>query len=302
MLDIIVRAGCFVAIILLGYLLRKFGFFKPEDFNVLSKIVIKITLPASIVYSFSGKEIDPSMLIITLIGISGGVIYMAIAWLSNMRSSKEKKAFEILNTAGYNIGNFTMPFVQSFLGPMGVITTSLYDTGNAFVTLGGAYGIASMVKDNQGFSMKRLLKTLVRTLPFDCYVIMTTLTMLHITLPAPVISLAEIIANGNAFIAMLMLGVGFQLSGNKSQIRQITRILFVRYSVAILMALGCYYLTPFDMDVRRALMILAFSPLPCSAPAFTKEIKEDVGLSSAINSITIIISIICIVAILLITL
>ena len=302
MLDIIVRAGCFVAIILLGYLLRKFKFFKPEDFNILSKIVIKITLPASIVYSFSGKEIDPSMLIITLIGISGGLIYMGVSLLLNLRSSKEKKAFELLNTSGYNIGNFTMPFVQSFLGPMGVITTSLYDTGNAFVTLGGAYGIASMIKDNQGFSMKRLFKTLVRTLPFDCYVIMTTLTMLHITLPSPVISLAEIIANGNAFIAMLMLGVGFQLNGNKSQIRQISRILLVRYSIAILMAVGCYYLAPFDMDVRRALMILAFSPLPCSAPAFTKEIKEDVGLASAINSITIIISLICIVGILLITL
>ena len=55
MQEILVRAGCFVAIILLGYTLRKVGYFKSEDFSVLSKIVIKITLPASIVYSFSGK-------------------------------------------------------------------------------------------------------------------------------------------------------------------------------------------------------------------------------------------------------
>ena len=62
MQEILVRAGCFVAVILLGYMLRRIGFFKAEDFKVLSKIVLKITLPAAIVYSFSGKEIDPSML------------------------------------------------------------------------------------------------------------------------------------------------------------------------------------------------------------------------------------------------
>ena len=53
MLDIIVRAGCFVAIIILGYFLKKVGVFKEQDFSVLSKVVMKITLPAAIVSSFS---------------------------------------------------------------------------------------------------------------------------------------------------------------------------------------------------------------------------------------------------------
>ena len=135
MLDIIVRAGCFVAIIILGYFLKKIGVFKEQDFSVLSKVVMKITLPAAIVSSFSGKEIDHSMLTIVLLGLGGGVIYMLMGFLLNLRASKEKRAFEILNLPGYNIGNFTMPFVQSFLGPAGVITTSLFDTGNAMVLM-----------------------------------------------------------------------------------------------------------------------------------------------------------------------
>ena len=44
MADILTRAGCFIAIILLGMVLRRVGFFKQEDFYVLSKIVVKITL------------------------------------------------------------------------------------------------------------------------------------------------------------------------------------------------------------------------------------------------------------------
>lgn len=296
------RAGCFVAIIVLGYALRKINFFKEGDFRVLSGIVIKITLPAAIVYSFSGKEIDTSLLFIVLLGLGGGLIYMGIGWLLNRRAGREQQAFEILNTSGYNIGNFTMPFVQSFLGPMGVITTSLFDTGNACVCLGGSYSVASIVKDNNGFSVKRIAKALLKSVPFDCYVIMIVLNLLHVTLPKPVVSFAEIIANGNAFMAMLMIGVGFRLSGDRKQIGRIVRILAVRYGVAALFAVGCFFLLPFSLEVRQALMILAFSPIASAAPAFTQELEGDVGLASALNSLSIVISIVCIVGLLVVTL
>lgn len=302
MLDIVARAGCFVAIIVLGYVLRRIGFFKEEDFKVLSKIVIKITLPAAIVYSFSGKEIDPSMLLLGLIGLGGGVIYMLLAYVLNRRNGKEQQAFEILNTSGYNIGNFTLPFVQSFLGPMGVITTSLFDTGNACVCLGGSYSVASIVKENSGFSIKRILKALSKSVAFDCYVVMITLNLLHISLPAPAVSFAEIIANGNAFMAMLMIGVGFKLTGDKKQLGSIIRILLVRYLVALIIAVGAFYLLPFSLEVRQAVVILAFSPIASAAPAFTEELKGDVGLSSAVNSISIVCSIIFIVLLLMIML
>lgn len=302
MQDILVRAGCFVAIIIIGFFLRKIGFFKAEDFSVLSRIVVKITLPASIIYSFSGKDFDPSLLCLAFVGLGSGIIYMVIAYLLNMRASKDQQAFEVLNTAGLNIGAFTMPFAQCFFGPMGVIATSLCDLGNAMIGLGGAYSIAAMIKDKKGFSLKHLGKNLITSFPFDCYVVMTILALLHIPLPAPVVSCAEIIANGNAFMAMLMLGVGFHLSGNKSQINQIVRILSVRYLVSIALALICYFLLPFALEVRQALVILVFSPLPTAAPGFTHEINGDVGLSSALNSISIIISIVCIVALLLIML
>lgn len=296
------RAGCFIAIIVLGYALRKINFFKEGDFRVLSRIVIKITLPAAIVYSFSGKEIDTSLLFIVLLGLGGGLVYMGIGWLMNRRAGREQQAFEILNTSGYNIGNFTMPFVQSFLGPMGVITTSLFDTGNACVCLGGAYSVASIVKDNNGFSVKRIAKALIKSVPFDCYVIMIVLNLLHVTLPSPVVSFAEIIANGNAFMAMLMIGVGFRLSGDRKQIGRIVRILAVRYGVAALFAVGCFFLLPFSLEVRQALMILAFSPIASAAPAFTQELEGDVGLASALNSLSIVISIVCIVGLLVVTL
>ena len=41
MSEILVRAGCFCAIIMMGFILKKASFFRKEDFALLSKIVIR---------------------------------------------------------------------------------------------------------------------------------------------------------------------------------------------------------------------------------------------------------------------
>ncbi len=298
MLDILVRAGSFAAIIVIGYVLKRVGFFKDSDFGILSKIVMKITLPASIITSFAGKTIDPTMLTIALLGLGGGILYILMGFLLNLRGAKEKRAFEILNLPGYNIGNFTMPFVQSFLGPTGVIVTSLFDVGNAFVCLGGAFGVASMVQDGGGFSFKRIFRALLKSLPFICYVTMTVLVLCHVPIPSAITEFTGIVGSANAFLAMLMIGVGFKLGGDRSQIGSILKILITRYSIAAVLALCFYFFLPFSLEARQALVILVFSPIGSAIPAFTHDLKGDVGLSSAINSFSIICSIVIIVTLL----
>lgn len=297
--DVLIRAMSFVVIIFLGYQLRKIGFFKEEDFHVLSKIVLKITLPAAIITSVANKEVAVSMLSVSLLGLSFGILYVVLAYLMTIRSSKEQRAFEILNIAGYNIGNFTLPFVQSFLGPAGVITVSLFDTGNAFICLGGAHCIASIVKGEGGnVSFKAIAGKMVRSLPFDMYILMTALAIFHIHVPKIVTELSGIIGNANAFMAMLMIGVGFKLSSDRSQMGTVAKILIVRYGVAALLAFGCFFLLPFPLEFRQALTLLVFSPIASAAPAYTAALKGDIGMSSAVNSFSIVISIICMVVLL----
>ena len=298
MLEILTRAGCFVAIIILGYFLKRIGFFKESDFTILSRITLRITLPAAIITSFGGKEIDRSLLVLVLLAILCGFIYIGIGFFSNLHHSKEKRAFDMLNLPGYNIGTFVIPFAQSFLGPMGVIATSLFDTGNAVICLGGAYSLASMVQDGSGFSPKRLLNSLLHSVPFVCYVIMLMMNLVKIPVPDPVMSCAQIIGNANAFMAMLTIGVGFKLEANRTQLGALARILLIRYGVGAVIAYLFYFCLPFAEEVRQALVILALSPVGSAVPAFTGELKGNVGLSSAINSMSIVISIVIIITLL----
>ncbi len=303
MQDILIRAGSFIAIILMGYLLKRIGFFRQEDFSVLSKIVIRITLPCAIITSFAGKTIDPALLSLTFIAIGCGIVYVSVAFLINRNNSREQQSFEMLNLAGYNIGTFVIPFAQSFLGALGVIAVSLFDTGNAVICLGGSYSLAAMVKDGDGFSVKKIIKALVRSVPFMTYMIMLLVNLVRLQVPSFIMSFANIGSNANAFMAMLMIGVGFKLElSDKRQVGTICKLLCIRYAAATVFALIFYFVLPFALEVRQALVILAFSPIGSAVPGFTEQLKGDVGLSSALNSFAMVISITITVVLLLVML
>ena len=117
------------------------------------------------------------------------------------------------------------------------------------------------------------------------------MNLLQLDFPAPVISFAQTVGGANSFLAMFMIGVGFDPHMDFSRLRTICRVLTVRYSVAAALACCFYFLLPFPLEVRQALVILAVSPIGSVMPGFTAELKEDVGLSCTLVSLSILISI-----------
>lgn len=298
MQEILIKAGCYIAIIALGYVLRRRGFFGPEAFDMISKTVIRITLPCAIISGSAGRPVDAGMLAIALISLGSGLMYMGLGYLAARRESRAQKAFYMVNVPGYNIGTFALPFTQNFLGPVGVLTTSLFDVGNSFICLGGSFGFARAVKDGSRLDFLKVLKGPFTSIPFITHVTMAVLNLLRLNVPGPVLTFTQIAGNANAFLAMLMLGVGFKLSGDRETLGTVAKILGIRYALAVVLALGCYHLLPFDLAVRQTLVILMFAPIGSAIPVYTRELGEDEGLSSAINSVSIIISIVIIVALL----
>lgn len=297
MAAVLVKATAFICIIALGYSLKRIGFFHAKDFFLISRIVVKITLPAAIISNFSKITMDFSLLIFCVIGLGCNLVMVALGYLMNRKNSKEEKAFAMLNLSGYNIGNFTIPFVQSFLGPIGFAATSLFDAGNAVMCTGMTKSAAALVLGGDGeVSVKKMVKGLFSSLPFDAYILMTALAILGIKLPSVVLSLAETAGSANAFLALLMIGIGFEIHGDKKKTAKLLKILAVRYGVALVFALGFYLFSPFSLELRRTLAIIVFGPISSVSPAFTGELEGDVELASAVNSLSILCSIICITA------
>ena len=127
---------------------------------------------------------------------------------------------------------------------------------------------------------------------------MVILGLTGLSLPSPLVSLAGIIGNATPFLAMLMIGIGFRLEADRTQLKRIVRHMAIRYGVAIVLAIVFWFALPFDQVVRTVLVILVFSPIGSAAPPYTAELEGDVGLASALNSVAIIISIVVITALL----
>lgn len=290
MLTVLIKAACFVLMIGLGYTLKRVGFFKKEDFAVLSKVVLNITLPCAVITNFSSFSFEPALMLLAVLGVGANLILVTAGWIRGRRRGAAAKGFGMINLSGYNIGCFTMPYVQSFLGPTGVVATCIFDAGNAVMCNGATYGLASSVSAGGRITAKDVLYKMITSVPFDTYMVMLLMAALGIPVPGPVLTFTGIVGGANSFLAMLMIGVGFELRLEKKYLSQIGLALLVRYGLAAMMSAAFYFLLPFSLEVRQVMAIVAFAPVSSVSVPYTGKIGGDVGLAGAINSASIVVS------------
>ncbi|NCB91241.1 MAG: AEC family transporter [Clostridia bacterium] len=294
MLPILIRAGAFVCLILLAYFFKKYHILRKEDFRVVSTLVTKATLPCAIITNFSKFPFDVSLFSLVLIGFLATLSMVGFGYIISRKQTCDERAFQMINHSGYNVGTFALPYLQSFVGASGVIYSCMFDIGNAILCTGGTYALASSVQNAKTkTTFGSLVKTTFSSVPLCTYLLMVILGVLHLNMPSPILTFTEIGASANSFLAMMMLGLGLELSFNKKQFKAIFKILAARYGFAALFSLAIWFLLPFSMEIRKVLVLLLFAPLASFDPIFTERCGLDVGLSSEINSLSILISLAC---------
>lgn len=268
---------------------------------IISRIVLNIILPCAVISNFNNLKIDMSLLFLIFIGIMCNLVTVGAGYLVALKKSDDEKAFNMINFSGYNIGCFAMPYVQNFLGPIGVVATCLFDAGNSLLCTGGTYSIASAVAKTDGkTTLSSFIKKVFSSIPLNTYIIMLIVSYFNFQIPKPIIMFTDTVGAGNGFLAMLMVGVGLELNLKRSQIGKIVQTLSIRYGISIIMAFIFFIFLPFSLEVRQVLAIIVFAPVSAVSIAFTEKCNGDVGLASAINSSSIIFSIIVMTSMLLI--
>lgn len=81
-MDYIFKPMSYVLVILFGYLLKRAGFFGQDDHRMMSKIMVNITLPCTIVQAFDGFERDAGMFVIVGIGLLCAFVPILLMYLT----------------------------------------------------------------------------------------------------------------------------------------------------------------------------------------------------------------------------
>ncbi len=298
-MNYLIKPISYVLLIVLGYTLKCAGFFGREDYRLMSRIMINITLPCTIVRAFSSFSRDPQMFVIVGISFVCTLLPPILMYLATPGVDTRLRAYRMINIGGYNIGCFSLPLIEAFFGSTGVVAACMFDVGNAVMMTGGAYALTSTLLKTGGEareSIGDILMKFLRSAPFDTYLIVFLLMALNVRLPEAVYTIVQPAANANAFIAMLMIGMMFEPAGDRTKLAEAARELGVRYAMAAVFALACYFLTPFALVIRQALVVLCFGPLSSLSPIYTDRCRSDTALASFTNSASIAVSLVLMMA------
>lgn len=293
-MDYFLKSFSFIAIMILGYSLKRIGFFKPNDHVFVTRIVMNITLPGAVIYVFcQDLSFDRQWLWLVVMGFFCCLIPLLLLFFLTKGKDTISRAFEMINVNGYNIGCFGLPVILSFFGPASAVVAIMFDIGNAIMMTGGSFALISVLlkmgAGNEAFVL-HALKKLFKSVPFNTYLLMLILFILGIKLPSFVQTIVSPVASANSFLAMLMLGMMFRVAESKSELMLALKLCTYRFGFGCIFASGFYFLLPFEESTRQILAVLAFTPISTLAPVFTDMSGADGRLSSFTNSISILVS------------
>lgn len=319
----------FLLIILAGYLFKRTGWFHDRDYRIIQRVVFTITIPCVIINGFATSPHNTSQLAITAFAFACSVIPLVIVYAVTWRRPVEERAFMMLNVTGFNTGNFCMPVTQAYFGPAAVVDAMMFDIGNSAVissfmnvfttsTLhidptkplsdqAHARGVTVLPyirptdlharRLQRHATVRRSLASLFRSLPFDIYLLMIALMLLHVNLPHWMATLTQPGANANSFCSMLMVGMLMEMPKNWHEVRQVGSVIGWRLALEAACAAAAWFLLPFDAQTRKIVMMLCMSPSTVFGTMFTDRVLGNAQLAGFTLSVTAVISLLCTTAI-----
>lgn len=282
---IITRAVGLFLIILLAYFLKRIGFLDKADGSSLSIVIMNVTLPAVVIINLANLDVKGSLLFFVLLGLLWSLLQIFISYFVARKKEKIDQQFFIYCATGFNIGNFTLPFIQGFL-PLGVPLLSMFDTGNSIMLAGGTKVVSDrLTKQNTSLHFKRILRQLFSSIPFSCYVLMLVLRVFSIDLPDSFLTVLTPVADANVFLSMFMIGLYLELRLPKQDRNTVIQLLTLRYVMGLVFVF-ILYLLPIASLTKTILCLLCVTPVPLfgvvnSVIAGVKE--ESVGFASSIS-------------------
>lgn len=306
----IIQPLALLAIILVGYLFKRFHLFGQKDYAILRAIVFNLTLPAAIIHSFATNPHDPSLLLLSVFGFLACLLPIVIVFVLTRRMSVGRRVFLMLNGSGLNVGNFCLPVVTAIMGPAAGISVIMFDIGNSVMVCAGMYVLTVAllhVPEDRSLSpseaegapvmprirptdrqarrlamrahIRTVVKSFVTSVSFDVYVIMVVLMLAGIAVPTVVGDVVEPISQANGFCSMLMVGMMMDLPSSKRDMTAVAQVMGIKLVLVILLGAAAWFLLPFDPMTRKAVVLTCMAPTAVFSVMFTDRVLGNAKLA-----------------------
>jgi hypothetical protein len=284
-----------LVIITIGFIVKKLKIISEDSGKVIAKLVLNITLPAVILSVIPYIEINFELAFIPIIGIIYGLVVVGISYLVLKKQSRGLKGVMLMSVIGFNVGHFAYPLVQGIWGETGLKYIAMFDIGNAFIVFVICYVIGLIYsKERDSSQSKKVVKDistqLLRSVPLITYVIAIIINILNVPIPIFITDLVGTLAGANRALTLLLLGIFLNFNFEKSQWKNVIKVLLIRYGFGLVVGLSLFFVLPFEILYRGILSIALILPIGLAILAFSVEFNFDEKIAGMMTNLSIIIS------------
>ena len=284
-----------LTIIAIGYILKKLNVISEENGKTIAKVVFNVTLPALILNVIISIEITPSLGLITLISIIYCIPILLLAFFIFKNYPKEIKGVIFMAVIGFNVGHFAYPLIEGIWNEEGLKYIAMFDIGNAVVIFVICYVLGLIYSPKNDFQdkkelVKNILFKLLKSAPLMSYILALILNFLNIEFPIFALDLLDILSRANMALTLLLLGIFLNFKFEKSQWKNASIVLIIRYSFGLVIGLILFFFLPFDQLYRGILAIALILPIGLAIIPFTVEFEYNEKFAGMVTNLTIIIS------------
>lgn len=281
-----------LAIIGVGFFLKKYNFITEKEGKTISKFLMHTTFPALMIVSTARVKLDASLFLIPLFCIVFCTIMIAVAWIWFAKYPNDLRGVLTMGAGGLNVGLFGFPIIEGLFGKEAMVYAVMFDIGNTIMTFGVVYPIGSYFSANhKGLpEFGTLMKKIFRLPPVLGMVIGLLINVSDIEMPTLFFDFLDTIAKANKALVLLLMGIYLSFELNKKQMIAISKVLVIRYAVGILFVLGIYFSLSHDTLLYAVLIICVMLPSGMTILPFSDELNYDSRIAGTLVNISLLIS------------
>lgn len=201
------KVGIIFALIVLGYVYSKFS--KQKNSSAISKLVLNVSLPASILSSittadYNAIRVDMPVLVLVSASITIATLLIAFAFtrILNLKKPVEKAIYRSALFFN-NFGFMGWPICQVLLGPQGFLYAALYAIPIHLLV----YAITPVLMSAAGDGKKTFDKSMLINLPFFATVASLVVMMSGLVLPTAVTDFFGMVGVTQTPLSMIVIGM-----------------------------------------------------------------------------------------------
>lgn len=275
--------------IILGFIVRKTGYFSADHASALRQFVLKICIPLLVFVNMS--ELDTTLLAQVLPLTLSLPLWMALLWglaigFSLIPVLRKRRFESVLTMTFFNIGYIGWAVCDVALGPEGLkrslMFSTLYWPGIFVVAL-----VTHLVIDKSREGLGRALGAVRSAIPV-LIAFVSGLALALLEIPVPELLTGPLSSFGRMTSPLILFGVGLTVSF-KADWRELALLLPLRLVAGFATALLTVLLFPgLDELSRRVILIVSVMPVGASALLIGDIMELDEGwISGAITLSTL---------------